>query len=186
MSSDSLTLIPIDPADQTPGEPLPDAKRKRGAQPGNKNALKHGLYLQGNFLCNLTPYERARLSDTRDIVAHFKAYMEHLYNLGINSKDLEEVNITIRSYSAAAVALTRLLQSQQDHASVLLPSTYRTRGKHNATAHSFIRGAVNDLKHIVDLHELEGELDDIDLRLNNLAFPADDPSLDLSTSDDLE
>lgn len=179
-------LIPIHPADQTPEEPPAALKRKRGGQPGNKNALKHGLYIQGNFLYNLTPYERASLSDTRDIIEHFKTYMEHLYSLGIHSKDLEMVNITIRSYAAAAVALTRLLQSSHEHSSVLLPSSYRTRGNHNVTAQSFIRGAVNDLKHIVDLHELEGDLDDLDSRLKNLALPPDDPSLALSFSDDPE
>lgn len=51
------------------GEPIPllssneppevTQKRLRGGQPGNLNALKHGLYVTGNLIYNNTPIERA-------------------------------------------------------------------------------------------------------------------------------
>ena len=42
--------ITDDPPQPTPDEPpLPQKKRKRGAQPGNKNALKHGFYTERDF-----------------------------------------------------------------------------------------------------------------------------------------
>jgi hypothetical protein len=56
-------LAPAEPPEQT-------KKGLRGDQPGNLNALKHGLYVEGNTICNLTPIERANLCDFNDIIVH--------------------------------------------------------------------------------------------------------------------
>lgn len=47
MNIKKSAVNPADPPQPTPDEPPPpQKKRKRGAQPGNKNALKHGLYTE--------------------------------------------------------------------------------------------------------------------------------------------
>ena len=99
--------------------------RKRGAQPGNLNALKHGLYVNHGNVINLTPVERAQLCDLKDLITHFKQYMEHLYTVGMQSKDLAEINETLRSMSIASMALTRLINVQEDNYSFAVPDAKR-------------------------------------------------------------
>lgn len=89
-------------------------QRKRGGQPGNLNAIRHGLYVQGTHIRNTTPLERAELLDLRVEVQMVRNYMRHLYTLGLASKDLIEVNETSRSLSLAAIGLARLLKQHDD------------------------------------------------------------------------
>jgi hypothetical protein len=159
---DSTTLIPIDPAPQTPETPAPaKPKRKRGAPKGNKNALKHGLYCSGDYLYNLNPLEQAELQDTKSVIEHFKGYIEHLYKVGIKTKDLTEVNITMRSYSAAVVALTRILQNQEQQRRVWLSGRYYDRKATNPHT-ALVKGLINDLKGIIDLDSLSHEIEEAD------------------------
>ena len=113
--SDSIEII--DPSE------VPTAKRKRGAQPGNLNALKHGLYLEGNRIRNTTPIERAQLFDICDIINYIKAYIEHTYHTGLATRDLAEINETMRSLSLAGMALTRLIAIHDEKARALKESS---------------------------------------------------------------
>lgn len=102
-----------------------DAPRKKGGQPGNQNALKHGLYIREGYLSNLSPVDRANLCNCKDIIEHFKQYMEHLFAIGLQSKDLAEVNETLRSMSIASMALTRLIHTQENNHNFDVPGLKR-------------------------------------------------------------
>jgi len=51
--------------------------------------------------------------------------MEHLYTVGMQSKDLAEINETLRSMSIASMALTRLINVQEDNYSFAVPDAKR-------------------------------------------------------------
>jgi hypothetical protein len=98
-----------------------EVKRSRGGQPGNRNALKHGLYLEGARIRNTTPLERAELFDIYHVINYIKDYMQHTFEAGINTKDLAEINETMRSLSLAGLSLTRLIAMHDQHISSPLP-----------------------------------------------------------------
>jgi len=55
------------------------AKRPRGAQPGNLNALKHGRYLISDHLPDVMPLDPAHFSDLGQIHCHDqKIHADHL------------------------------------------------------------------------------------------------------------
>jgi hypothetical protein len=105
------------------------AKRKRGAQPGNHNGLKHGLYIEGHSVRNTTPIERAQLNDLGGIIDHFKDYMDTLYEEGQKSKTLAEFNETMHNMSLAAMALTRLLYVHNQFQNSSLPADFSVKPK---------------------------------------------------------
>jgi len=96
-------------------------KRKRGAQKGNTNALKHGLYVHHMRIRNTTPIEKAALYDLTDHIQHLKEYLLRLYEIGMKSTDLEEINNTTRSLAVGYIALGRLIHIHDDYSSIPLP-----------------------------------------------------------------
>ncbi|MHB8087366.1 MAG: hypothetical protein ACYDH2_03870 [Anaerolineaceae bacterium] len=87
-------------------------KRKPGAPKGNLNALKHGIYISGQSVRNITPMERAKLGDLHDLIDHVKTYIDKVYENGLSLKSTEEMNDTLKRITSASVALTRLLHTQ--------------------------------------------------------------------------
>jgi hypothetical protein len=104
------------------GSPKSEApKRKQGAQPGNLNALKHGLYVQGNAIHNTSPLERAQLFDLNTAVNHYKDFINLAYEKGMKLTDIDKINDTLRNLSLAAIALTRLLNTLDNGCTSYLP-----------------------------------------------------------------
>jgi len=79
--------------------------RKRGAQPGNTNALKHGIY------ATVTPQpasdeEKQKIQEGLDHEIFFsKALIQRLENLSHETNDLDEI---IRITNASSVLLGKL------------------------------------------------------------------------------
>jgi YD repeat-containing protein len=96
-------------------------KKKRGAQPGNTNALKHGLYVHHRAIRNTNPVEKAALYDLTDHIQHMKDYLVHLYEIGMKSTKLEEINNTARSLAVGYIALGRLIHIHDANSSISLP-----------------------------------------------------------------
>lgn len=96
-------------------------KRKRGGQPGNLNALKHGLYVEGNAIYNTTPMERAKLFDINGAINHIKDYMDTTFDNGQKLKKTIEINDTMKTLACAAIALSRLIGSHNEHCVSSLP-----------------------------------------------------------------
>jgi hypothetical protein len=63
-------------------------KEKKGGQPGNSNALKHGLYVHHKRIRNINPIEKAALYDLTEHIRYMKDYLKHLYELGSKSTNL--------------------------------------------------------------------------------------------------
>jgi hypothetical protein len=112
----------------------PKPPRRRGGQPGNCNAVKHGLYIDGSRLRNTTPVEQAVLFDVNDIITAIKDYMRYTYETGLNTKNLTEINETMRSLSLAAMGLTRLINAHSLHINTYLPENLKKREKSSVQA----------------------------------------------------
>lgn len=129
-------LAPAEPPEKT-------KKRLRGGQPGNLNALKHGLYVQGNYILNLTPIERADLCDFNDIIIHFKTYTEYLFELGIASKDLAHlIHTQVRNCSFFTM-------QEENEKSNLSDSPFQ----------SMYRGLLKSMSKYMDVSDLEAAID---------------------------
>lgn len=102
-------------------------RRRRGGQPGNLNALKHGLYIDGRSVRNTTPIERAQLFDINDIIENCKDYMRYTYEHGIRLNDMLEINETMRSLSLAAIGLTRLINTHAEYISTPYSSDFQVK-----------------------------------------------------------
>jgi len=118
-----IEIIPPPPSQETPPPPSdpPVAKKKRGAPPGNLNALKHGLYVQGNAIYNTSPLERAQLFDLNTAVLQYKDYINLTYQNGVKQTEMDKINETMRNLSLAAIALTRLLNAYEHGRTSMLP-----------------------------------------------------------------
>jgi hypothetical protein len=104
-------------------------KRRKGGQPGNLNAFKHGLYLEGSRVRNTTPLERAVLFDINHIITSIKSFIDFTYQNGLKSKDLAEINETMRSLSLAGMSLTRLISIHDQYISSPLPRDFPADSK---------------------------------------------------------
>jgi hypothetical protein len=99
----------------------PVKRKRRGGQPGNSNAVKHGLYIHHKTVRNTNPIEKAALFDLTDHIQALKNSLKLLYELGLKSTDLHEVNDTVRSLSLGSIALNRLINTHEAYSAVPLP-----------------------------------------------------------------
>ena len=86
------------------------AKGKRGGQPNNRNAFKHGYYARNLGLISPTKLPEKELRNLLGEAAMLKDYMYFLYNSSIESHDSAVLAETLRGLSLASMALARLLQ----------------------------------------------------------------------------
>lgn len=105
---DSLAALPRDCC--TPVNfPGHDAKRCRGAQPGNLNALKHGFYLGGAHLRGTAPLKVADLESVSETIAYIRAFIRQTCETNLNTASLAEVSEATHSLALAGLALARLI-----------------------------------------------------------------------------
>lgn len=94
--------------------------RKRGAQPGNTNALKHGFYSRRFTAGDFEDLE-ARLSEgVSDEIAMLRVIVRRMFNAALESsaadprdQDLEQLAATINTLSIAAIRIGNLLKLQR-------------------------------------------------------------------------
>lgn len=134
----------------------PERRRRRGAQPGNLNAIKHGLYIEGRSLRNTTPIERAQLFDLNEIITHIKHYINLTYQKGLSNKTIDEYNITLRSMALAASGLSRLIDQHNELQNSSLPSEFVVTKK--TTVMSLVDHYKNKTTSLIDLSEVESDL----------------------------
>jgi hypothetical protein len=92
--------------------PPSSSPRKRGAPPGNRNALKHGFYSRKFKKANLTSVDQANPIDLEDEITLIRLNIRHLLELGLNAKDLNEGIQILRVVSLGASTLARLIRTQ--------------------------------------------------------------------------
>ena len=87
--------------------------RKRGAQPGNLNALKHGFYSR-RFTASEAEDLEARLCEgISDEVAMLRVVVRRLFDASSDDdQDLEKLMTTINTLGMAAIRIGSLLRLQ--------------------------------------------------------------------------
>jgi len=85
-------------------------KRKRGGQPGNTNALKHGIYRKHYTTDEITDLETALQSGLQDEIALLRVLLKRTFALASGVEDLEESTKTLNALGAATTRLSGLLR----------------------------------------------------------------------------
>jgi hypothetical protein len=108
--------------------------RKRGAQPGNLNALKHGFYSR-RFTASEAEDLEARLCEgITDEVAMMRVVVRRLFDVSSDEdQDLEKLMATLNTLGMAAIRIGSLLRLE-----------YLLGGKESDTA-SVISQALTDI-----------------------------------------
>jgi hypothetical protein len=108
-ASEPLRLLQTDlpPA----GQPLA-SPRRRGGQPGNRNALKHGFYSTRFNKTELKAYDSADFTGLAQEIALLRLYIRRVVDLGVGSDGLALSIDLLRALSLAVTSLTRLLKAQ--------------------------------------------------------------------------
>jgi hypothetical protein len=154
----------------------PEGRRRRGAQPGNLNALKHGLYIEGRSIRNTTPIERAELFDLNDIINYAKKFILANYIEGLKSKNLDELNISSRSISSHLGGLGRLMTLHNQFQNSSLPTDFVVTKK--TTVMNLVDHYKKKLSTIIDLSEVESDLHSPSHAESDLQSPSPNSSLE--------
>jgi hypothetical protein len=88
--------------------------RKRGAPPGNLNALKHGFYSKQlkNAKADLDDLDAGEFSGLQDEITLLRVFTRRVVDLGQDVDRLDEALSLLRGLCLAATTLTRLLKTQ--------------------------------------------------------------------------
>ncbi|MBA3073291.1 MAG: hypothetical protein FP831_06830 [Anaerolineae bacterium] len=135
----------------------PTPSKKRGAQPGNLNAVKHGLYIEGRTIRNTTPIERAQLTDLIDIINHLKHYINTTYEEGLKNKTIDQFNETLRSISIASTGLYRLINLHNQFQNTTLPADFVVTKK--TTIMNLVNHYKNKTSGVIDLDDVDNDQD---------------------------
>ena len=87
-------------------------KRKRGAQPGNLNALKHGFYSKQFEAVEIQDLDTMILDGLQDEVAMLRVIIRRILELTKGCDDLEELMNVLGVLGMAATQLAGLLRVQ--------------------------------------------------------------------------
>jgi hypothetical protein len=90
----------------------PSAPKKRGAQPGNLNALKHGFYTRRIPRADLTSLDTTQFNGLEEEIAMLRLLTRRLIDLSADALTLPEINDLLRTYCLACLTLTRLVKTQ--------------------------------------------------------------------------
>ncbi|MDR3577853.1 MAG: hypothetical protein P4L50_28655 [Anaerolineaceae bacterium] len=88
------------------------ARRRRGGQRGNHNALKHGFYAHQFNPADLKDLEKCEFSGLADEIALLRVQIRRLVALSEQDQTLAEAAFTLRVLSLAALAVNRLVRTQ--------------------------------------------------------------------------
>ncbi len=95
-----------------PASSPPPSRRRRGAQPGNRNALKHGYYAGRFKRTDLNAYRSYRFAGVTEEIALLRLFIRRLVNLGVEDPNFSQSVNLLRVISLAVVSLDRLIKTQ--------------------------------------------------------------------------
>ena len=121
---------------------------RRGAPPGNLNALKHGFYARQFKKAELTGLEKCDFDGLNDEIAILRVYIRRLIQQGSDTTDLYETAGILRILCLATASLTRLIKTQ----------------------HFLVSGGEDPL-----MRDLHRALDEITQEIENGTFPSSLP-----------
>ncbi len=87
-------------------EPAVQAKRKRGGQKGNFNALKHGFYSRTMDKLEVGDMEAALGTDLDDLLALMKVLLRRVFDL---SKEADQPEIMLSYLGGCGMAAMRII-----------------------------------------------------------------------------
>ncbi len=85
---------------------------KRGAPPGNTNALKHGYYSQQLRRAHLDESDPSNPMDLKEEIFLLRSFIRHLLDLGLKTRDYQEGTDLLRVLSMGVSSLSRLIRIQ--------------------------------------------------------------------------
>jgi hypothetical protein len=91
---------------------VPPIPHKRGGQPGNRNARKHGFYTHRLPASDLTSLEATHFNGLEEEITMLRLLTRRLIDLSADALTLPEINDLLRTYCLACLTLTRLLKTQ--------------------------------------------------------------------------
>ena len=134
------------PQSKIPNQKSPSPRR--GAPPGNLNALKHGFYARQFKKAELTGLEQCDFDGLNDEIAILRVYIRRLIQQGSDTTDLYETAGILRILCLATASLTRLIKTQ----------------------HFLVSGGEDPL-----MSDLRRALDEVTQELENGTFPSSLP-----------
>lgn len=94
--------------------PKQNIKRKRGAQPGNLNAYKHGFYSRRFRAIELSDLSTVLTDDLDDEIALLRVIMRRVFDFAdSDAESLDDWSMALSTLGAAATRLAGLLRTQQ-------------------------------------------------------------------------
>jgi hypothetical protein len=90
----------------------PSKSRKRGAPPGNLNALKHGYYSQQIKNAVPSDFDPERFSGLKEEIGLIRYHIRRVVEYGQNVEELETALSLLRGICMASTTLTRLIKTQ--------------------------------------------------------------------------
>ena len=92
----------------------PTTKRKRGGQPGNTNALKHGFYSHRFKSIELSDLDSALSDGLTDEIALLRVIIRRVFEYAdTGAEDLDAWSRALNTLGAASTRLAGLLRTQQ-------------------------------------------------------------------------
>lgn len=88
-------------------------KRKRGGQPGNRNALKHGFYSKGYAIGEIDDLDAMLKEGLEDEIVMLRVMTRRLVELADGNKSIESAIANLNTLGAAATRLGGLLKTQK-------------------------------------------------------------------------
>jgi hypothetical protein len=95
---------------------MPDNRapsRKRGGQPGNTNALKHGFYSRFFRRGEVTDLEAYEIDGLNDEIAMLRVWTRRIMAIGDGVESLDEAIRVLGALGSASLHLSHLLRSQK-------------------------------------------------------------------------
>lgn len=109
-SEDSPASEPL-PVEETGSAPGPKTRR-RGGQPGNKNAFKHGFYTANFKKADQKAFDGWQFSGLAEEIALLRVYIRRVVELGVSVDHLPQSIDLLRALSLAVTSLNRLVKTQ--------------------------------------------------------------------------
>ncbi len=98
--------------DLPPQEPQGPARRRRGGQPGNANAVKHGFYARHFHPAELADLETVNAS-LQDEIAALRVIMRRLLEFSGGTEDLDTFIVTAKTLGVTATRIASLTRTSK-------------------------------------------------------------------------
>jgi hypothetical protein len=91
---------------------MPSLPRRRGAQPGNTNALKHGFYTRRFTKRDLSGVETTNLKNLAEEIALIRVFTRRMVETAVQEPDYYDLVSVLRAICLASGTITRIIKAQ--------------------------------------------------------------------------